>query len=278
MKRYRSRGGRRRRVRRKMIVYRNPFPDVERIQHKYFNVHPITGINTASGDFLAFGHVFQMNNPSDPNQNDGGGTSGDRARNAQAIGFDRYAPNYDAFYVPHSSVTFHFRRNLNEAADNFIGYVGYYYFSGNDGTPTTTLSGIINGHAMGVHNRGAGLSAFLNTPGVVWRRFGINDGEHGLKMHFGYNRSSFFRDIDVDHTFTKAVGQITGTTVTNPVEKAYICPFIMIEHNTTDNTDTEQSYTETTPYLNCEVSIVYNVLWSDLKIDKIRDTTDYNEA
>lgn len=276
-RRFRSRRGRRKR--RTMIRYKDPFPENQRIVHKYAN-NQVIAVNTASNQYLSFGHVFVMNDPRDPNQNDGtaSGASG-ISRNINAVGFEQYAALYNSYYCGDSLVTFHFRRSLNESADNFIGYVGYVYWDLADAeNPTTQLPAIFNAASLNTNAAGESMQHLQKYPGVVYRRYGVNDGEHGLKMQFKYNRRGFF-SFDQDHEFyNNAVGQITSvSTATSPTEIAAIVPFILIQVQTTDNTDTRMTYTETNAELFVETNIVYHTLWSDLKTASIRDSNLFND-
>lgn len=235
----------------------------------------INALTTSSPPtFMKEGQAYLLNDPGDPHGSVGGPQNS--IGSTQAVGFDRYAALYSEYYCGDCLATIHFRRQLNQGADNFLGWVGYYY--GDSSTELAAIATKFNVlEATDNVTVGSLYQSLFATPGIVMRRFGINDQEHGLKMQFKYNRRSFFKNNIQNQQFNDvATGIITGSGVggiSPPSEKAYIIPFILLERAQDGNAGT---YTETAPGVICEMSLCYHTLWMDLGHSNIDDTASYN--
>lgn len=289
-RRYRSRGGRRTRRRggRTAIHYNNPFPLVERVAHRFaWNCQLAI---TLADQRVAFGPTFCLNDPSDPMYDSTEGS------NVQPIGFDRYAGIYGTYLCPNTMAKFQFRRTMDENNDNFVGYIGYLYTDTID--DKTELQTIFN--SMGSADdlsAGQAFQLFKSFPGIVYRRWGIVDAEKGCGLQFTYNRSSFFDRRQkksgagggTTHAQADMYGQVVGTSITSPTEKAYIIPFMCAFTPSIGSGATTWSgmSTETAKKLSLEVSIMYHTIWQDLQsysegaystMGPMRDTAAYNTA
>lgn len=287
VKRYRSRGGRRRYKRRALApIYKNPFPDVQRIVHRYQNTQIINPKYESAGTKEPFAtkYVYRMNHPGRPIYGTITGPSASAVTSLQAIGFDALAANYQVFYVVDTYVTMTFRLPARAAGEtefgDFRGYVGYMYSEdkdelaaianrGNemdDGTADTTT-------AMRTANAN---QLWRNAKGLVWRKWDQVDGERGMRLDFKYNRRSFVAN-KLDQDFDAALGQVTsGTTLVAPTEKALICPFaaLIMDPAGTVLAGSNKSY-----FLVCEVTMTYHVIWSNMYNNGTMpgtDTTTFN--
>lgn len=290
----RSRYPRGRKVRRVRELYHNPFPIQERVKH-YFRHTQRIDLDLSGGIFCQFGKGFSVNNPGDPIRNDGSA-----ALNVQALGFDRYADLYRTFYVPSATLTFHFRRALNKTPESFTGFVGYIYSDGVGDTATleqndelteiTMLKGHYNQNTGTTLALGDSLTQFFRYPRLVYRRFGISDGEHGTKVTFNFQRDKFLKvtaGLGQSIRFENAVGNLDGGTLTSPTENAWVVPFIAVQKPNVIGVTAGTEYTETAPGMYCETTLWYNTVWRDLRgtndsngladVDVRADASTYNE-
>lgn len=281
-----------------MQLYKDPYPIQARIRHYFRSCQKIAlQLNTQSTTiYCKFGKGISLNNPADPYRNDGSA-----ALNCQALGFDKFADTYRTYYVPSSQTVLHFRRRLNKNPESFNGFVGYLYSDGvgadgqypqnDDIEEVTKLMNWYN------YNTDSGLALmdnqkmFFSYPRLVFRRFGINDGEHGMRMVFNYSRDLFLKataGLDQPPKFENAVGILDGGSVVHPVEQAHIIPFIAVSKETIAPAVTGD-YTETAPEMYVETSTVYNTIWRDFRgthntaamtddVDVRADSNTYNDA
>jgi hypothetical protein len=122
---------------------------------------------------------------------------------------------------------------------------------------------------------GNALQLFQNHDGIYWRRVDItHELDKGIKMQYRFNSRNFFKGyshVNNGTSMENYVGSYTGAAWTAPANKAYITPFMMLQYVGTETLS--ETYK-----LHCQIEIVYDTVWTDLR-DVIKiDTSTHNEA
>lgn len=256
-------------------LYKNPFPETDRIMHNMKYCGEISVVLSTS--VVGFGQYFNLNNVYQP-QAAGSGA----ANKANAFGFDQMALRYDAFYVPESTFWIRFRRTMKEDEDNYVIYVGYFYYKdSNDVTAFGNQCQAIRGDdTLAAYN----AQNWKEAKGCVCRRFGINDSETGLSMTFNYKRRTWnsLNSLDADSTtstradfLNNAIGRNATGTWAGPTEIARIVPFMYVFCPVAG---TVASSTETEKTITYEVGITYKTVWGDQILTTRDDSATNNPA
>lgn len=279
MRRFRKR---RRTVRRRGPYFKQPFPELQRVQLKFAQHLPVATVDPGNGTqaLRTIATHFQpisMNDPGDPLVE----LDSNAGYNVQPVGFDQYAAMYESYFVGDSLLTMHFRRSMLGTND-FVGWCGFYITSAGDDDITSKFTDINKlATENATHDAGIALQTWFTTPGVVSRRIDItHERDQGIKMQFHYTRNKVFggHRARLNAAFTNVSGSFgetacgvwNGSSFTKPTEECHVYPWIMLQYRN------GETYSETYS-VHCDVSINYHTTFSTLRDSILKDTTTYNE-